>query len=70
MSVDWLEVAQRLAAGARAKVAEDRRRLEELQAQKAVSSGLGAAADGEKSIDFPREKRDKPDRARFPAGKD
>jgi hypothetical protein len=31
--VDWLEVMQRLAAGARAKVAEDRRRLEELQAQ-------------------------------------
>jgi hypothetical protein len=35
MTVDWLELAQRLAAGARAKVAEDRRRLEELQTQRA-----------------------------------
>jgi hypothetical protein len=35
MPVDWLEMMQRLAAGARAKVAEDRRRLEELQAQRA-----------------------------------
>jgi hypothetical protein len=35
MLVDWLEMAQKLAAGARAKVAEDRRRLEELQAQRA-----------------------------------
>jgi hypothetical protein len=34
MSVNWLEFAQRLAAGARAKIAEDRRRLEELQEQK------------------------------------
>jgi hypothetical protein len=35
MSVDWLEMAQRLAAGARAKAAEDRRRIEESQKQKA-----------------------------------
>ena len=33
--IDWLEIMQRLASGARAKVAEDRRRLEELQAQRA-----------------------------------
>jgi hypothetical protein len=39
MLVDWLEMAQRLAAGARAKVAEDRRRLEELQAQRTDSRG-------------------------------
>ena len=39
MSVDWLEIMQRLAAGARAKVAEDRRRLEELQAQRADERG-------------------------------
>jgi BMFP domain-containing protein YqiC len=35
MSFDWFEMAQKLAAGARGKAAEDRRRLEELQAQKA-----------------------------------
>jgi hypothetical protein len=35
MAIDWLEMAQKLAAGARAKVAEDRRRLEELQEKKA-----------------------------------
>ena len=39
MLVDWLEMMQRLAAGARAKVAEDRRRLEEQQAQKADARG-------------------------------
>lgn len=39
MAVDWLEVMQRLAAGARAKVGEDRRQLEELQAQKADARG-------------------------------
>jgi hypothetical protein len=39
MAVDWLEMAQKLAAGARAKVAEDRRRLEELQAKKGDSRG-------------------------------
>jgi hypothetical protein len=39
MAVDWLEMMQRLAAGARAKVAEDRRRLEELQAQRADARG-------------------------------
>ncbi|MGA3228134.1 MAG: hypothetical protein ABSC65_30510 [Acidobacteriaceae bacterium] len=39
MLVDWLEMAQRLAAGARAKVAEDRRRLEELQAQRTDARG-------------------------------
>jgi hypothetical protein len=39
MSVDWLEMAQRIAAGARAKVAEDRRRLEELQTKKADARG-------------------------------
>lgn len=33
MPVDWLEIAQKLAAGVRAKAAEDQRRLEELQAQ-------------------------------------
>jgi hypothetical protein len=32
---DLLDFAQRLAAGAREKVAEDSRRLEELQAQRA-----------------------------------
>jgi hypothetical protein len=31
---DLLKMAQNLAAGARAKVAEDRRRIEELQAQR------------------------------------
>jgi hypothetical protein len=31
---DLLEMAQKLAAGARAKVAEDRRRIEELQTQR------------------------------------
>jgi hypothetical protein len=44
MPVDWLEVAQKLAAGARAKVAEDRRRLEELQAQRADARGDGEAS--------------------------
>jgi hypothetical protein len=45
MPVDWLEVAQKLAAGARAKVAEDRRRLEELQAQRADGrDGVEASA--------------------------
>jgi hypothetical protein len=39
MDVDWFEIMQRLAAGARAKVAEDRRRLEELRAQKADARG-------------------------------
>jgi hypothetical protein len=39
MPVDWLEMMQRLAVGARAKVAEDRRRLEELQAQRADARG-------------------------------
>ena len=39
MLADWLEMAQRLAAGARAKVAEDRRRLEELQTQRAEARG-------------------------------
>jgi hypothetical protein len=34
MRVNWLEFAQRLAEGARAKVAEDRRRLEESAEQK------------------------------------
>jgi hypothetical protein len=34
MLEDLLEMAQKLAAGARAKVAEDRRRLEELQARR------------------------------------
>jgi hypothetical protein len=47
MAVDWLEMAQRLAAGARAKVAEDRRRLEELQAKKADARGdVEASASG------------------------
>ena len=45
MPVDWLEMTRRLAAGARAKVAEDRRRLEELQAQKAdARCGVEASA--------------------------
>jgi hypothetical protein len=35
MPFDWLEMAKKLAAGARGKAAEDHRRLEELQAQKA-----------------------------------
>jgi hypothetical protein len=39
MDVDWLEIMQRLAAGARAKVVEDRRRLEELQAQRVDARG-------------------------------
>jgi hypothetical protein len=48
MSVDWLEMAQRLAAGARAKVAEDRRRLEELQTKKASTRGdVEASASGQ-----------------------
>jgi hypothetical protein len=47
MPVDWLEMAQRLDAGARAKVAEDRRRLEELQAQRAdARGGVEASASG------------------------
>jgi len=47
MAVDWLEMMQRLAAGARAKVAEDRRRLEELQAQRAdARGGVEASASG------------------------
>jgi len=38
---------QRLAAGARAKVAEDRRRLEELRPQKAdARGGVEASASG------------------------
>jgi hypothetical protein len=37
MPVDWLEMARKLAAGARGKAAEDRRRLEELQAKKEVA---------------------------------
>jgi len=46
MAVDWLEMTQRLAAGARAKVAEDRR-LEELQAKKGDSRGdVEASASG------------------------
>lgn len=39
MPVNWLEIAQKLAAGMRAKAAEDRRRLEELQAQRADARG-------------------------------
>ena len=39
MVVDWLEIMHRLAAGARAKVAEDRRRLQELEAQSAEARG-------------------------------
>jgi hypothetical protein len=39
MPVDWLEMMQRLAAGARAKAAEDRRRLEELQARRGDARG-------------------------------
>jgi hypothetical protein len=47
MAVDWLEMAQRLAVGARAKVAEDRRRLEELQTKKADARGdVEASASG------------------------
>ncbi|MDX6461805.1 MAG: hypothetical protein QOE55_5502 [Acidobacteriaceae bacterium] len=47
MLVDWLEMMQKLAAGARAKVAEDRRRLEELQPQKAdAHGGVEASASG------------------------
>jgi hypothetical protein len=47
MPVDWLEMMQKLAAGARAKVAEDRRRLEELQAQRAdARGGVEAPASG------------------------
>jgi hypothetical protein len=39
---------QKLAAGARAKVAEDRRRLEELQAQGAgARDGVEASASGQ-----------------------
>jgi hypothetical protein len=46
MLVDWLEMMHRLAAGARAKVAEDRR-LEELEAQSAEArGGVGASASG------------------------
>jgi hypothetical protein len=41
-----LEMMQRLAAGARAKVAEDRRRLEELQAQRADARGGVSWTDG------------------------
>ena len=44
MPVDWLEMMQRLAAGARAKVAEDRRRLEELQARRADARGFVEAS--------------------------
>jgi hypothetical protein len=48
MPVDWLEMMQRLAAGARAKAADDRRRLEELQAQKADAlGGVEAPASGQ-----------------------
>ena len=47
MLADWLEMAQRLAAGARAKVAEDRRRLEELQTQRAEArGGIEASSSG------------------------
>jgi hypothetical protein len=47
MLVDLLEMAQRLAAGARAKVAEDRQRLEELQAKRAdARGGVEASASG------------------------
>jgi hypothetical protein len=47
MAVDWLEMLQKLAAGARAKVVEDRRRLEELQAKKAdAHGGVEASASG------------------------
>jgi predicted ATPase len=38
MIVNWLEFAQRLAEGARAKVAEDRRRLEEPAEQRAENT--------------------------------
>jgi hypothetical protein len=48
MAVDWLEMMQRLAAGARAKVAEDRRRLEELQTQRADACG-GVEASGHRA---------------------
>jgi hypothetical protein len=44
MPVDWLEMAQKLAAGARGKAAEDRRRLEELQAEKANPHPVEAPA--------------------------
>jgi hypothetical protein len=46
MAVDWLEMMQKLAAGARAKVAEDRRRLEELQAQRADADTVEPSAPG------------------------
>ena len=45
MAVDWLEVMQRLAAGARAKAAEDRRRLEELQGPRGDARGGVEAPD-------------------------
>jgi hypothetical protein len=50
MAVDWLEMMQRLAAGARAKVAEDRRRIEELQAQMAdARCGVEPSASGHRA---------------------
>jgi hypothetical protein len=39
MPVNWLEIAQKLVAGMRAKAAQDRRYLEELQAQRADARG-------------------------------
>ena len=50
MPVDWLEVMQRLAAGARAKLAEDRRRIEKLQAQRAdAHGGVETSASGHRA---------------------
>jgi BMFP domain-containing protein YqiC len=47
MLIDWLEMMYRLAASARAKVAEDRRRFEELEAQSAEArGGVEASASG------------------------
>ncbi len=44
MRVNWFEFAQRLAEGARAKVAEDRRLLEESAEQKADTQGRSEVA--------------------------
>jgi hypothetical protein len=44
MRVNWLEFAQRLAEGARAKVAEDRRLLEESAEQRADTQGRSEVA--------------------------
>jgi hypothetical protein len=45
MKINWREFAERLAVGARAKVADDRHRVEEIKAQRPVCANAPKASD-------------------------